>query len=153
MFPDSYIGEFSYVGEFPKMPISEILKRRAHKWLTGPATAFRKTDNALVRQRDLLCNTGTTPAGIPLFHCHDASMRSLLGPFGPGRRRRLGENHMRYFLCAAQYGDVAEWEGFRTMAERRTRAGRMNSVHKPAMIRSAARRLGARLPPRLRMRS
>ena len=38
----------------------------------------------------------------------------------------------------------------RTMAERRTRAGRMKRVHKPAMIRSAARRLGARLRPRLR---
>ena len=35
-------------------------------------------------------------------------------------------------------------EGFRTMAERRTRAGRMKRVHKPAMKRSAARRLGAR---------
>src|SRR5262249_10863674 len=44
-------------------------------------------------------------------------------------------------------------DGFRTMAERRTRAGFMKRVHKPAMIRSVARRLGARLRPRLRMRS
>jgi hypothetical protein len=42
-------------------------------------------------------------------------------------------------------------DGFRTMAERRTRAGFMKRVHKPAMIRSVARKLGARLRPRLRI--
>jgi hypothetical protein len=39
------------------------------------------------------------------------------------------------------------------IAERRTRVGRMNSVYKPAMVRSVARRLGARLRPRLRISS
>src|SRR5262245_46529110 len=39
------------------------------------------------------------------------------------------------------------------MADRRRRAGRISRVHKPAMIRSEARRLGARFRPRFRIRT
>src|SRR5215471_4565272 len=38
------------------------------------------------------------------------------------------------------------------MPHRSTREGRMSRVHKPAMIRSETRRLGARFRPRFRMR-
>ena len=57
--------------------------------------------------------------------------------------------------ASAQAAIGAAWLSLdvRTMAERRTRAGFMKRVHKPAMNRSAARRLGARLRARLRMRS
>src|SRR5215467_15488163 len=44
-------------------------------------------------------------------------------------------------------------ESFNTMAEPTRRAGRMNRVHKPVMIRSAARSLGARLRPRFKISS
>ena len=41
---------------------------------------------------------------------------------------------------------IQEIAGFKTTAERRTRIGRMNRVHKPAMMRSEDRRLEARFP-------
>ena len=78
-------------------------------------------------------------------------MRSFFGPFGPGRRLRWGENNVRYFRLHSTACRCSRVEGFRTMAERRVRARRMNRVHKPAMIRSAGRSLGARLRPRLRI--
>src|SRR5438874_13716698 len=82
------------------------------------------------------------------FIATTASMRAFFGPFGPGRRPRLGENNMQYFRLLSTLWRCSSVEGFRTMAERRTRAGRMKRVHKPAMIRSAARRLGARVTDR-----
>src|SRR6266513_834078 len=87
------------------------------------------------------------------FNSTTASMSSLFGPFGPGGRLRLRENNMRYFRLASTWWRCSSVDGFRTMAERRTRGGFMKRVHKPAMKRSAARRLGARLRPRLRMPS
>src|SRR6516164_5799086 len=90
---------------------------------------------------------GQPQPGFRRFIATTAAMRSLLGPFGPGRRRRLGENNMRYFRLHSRLWRCSRVEGFRTMAERRTRAGRMNSVHKPATIRSVARRLGRTLAP------
>ena len=48
----------------------------------------------------------------------------------------FGENSMRYFRLASTWWRCRRVEGFRTMAERRRRAGLMKSVHKPAMIRS-----------------
>src|SRR5438094_1708731 len=103
-------------------------------------------------QRDLLSDAGTA-LGLRCFIATTASMRALFGPFGPGRRPRSGENNMRYFQFLSTLCRCNRVEGFRTMAERRTHARRMKRVHKPAMIRSAARRLGARLRPRLRTSS
>jgi len=54
---------------------------------------------------------------------------------------------MRYFRLRSTLWRCSRVQGFKTMAERRTRAGRMNSLHKPAMIRSVARRSGARFAP------
>src|SRR5262249_18412617 len=110
-----------------------------------------------------------------------APMSSFSGPFGPGRRPRFDENNMRYlrflsrlwkysrvekrsqiientlkpgsfFMKLRRPKGVGERvEGFNTMAEPTRRAGRMNRVHKPVMIRSAARSLGARLRPRFKI--
>src|SRR5580765_8406343 len=104
-------------------------------------------------QRDLLGIRGQPQLGLRRFISTTASMSSFFGPFGPGRRPRLGENNMRYFRLLSTLWRCSRVEGFRTTAERRTRAGRMKGVHKAAMIRSAARRFGARLRPRLRIRS
>src|SRR5215471_8440201 len=121
--------------------------------------AQHTADNVLIdlhaeSQRDLLGNAGTTPAGITPFHCHDGLDEVFVGSL---RARPTavprGENNMRYFRLRSTLWRCSRVEGFRTMEERRTRAGRMNSVHRPAMIRSAARRLGARLRPRLRISS
>src|SRR5205823_2725201 len=103
-------------------------------------------------QHDLLGNSGTA-LGLRRFISTTASMSSFFGPFGPGRRQRWGENNMRYFRLLSTLWRCSRVEVFRTMAERRTRAGRMKRVHKPATIRSAARGLGARLRPRLRIRN
>jgi hypothetical protein len=56
-------------------------------------------DNILIdlhteSQRDLLRNAGTTPARITPFHSHDGLDEVFVGPFGPGRRRCLGENNV-----------------------------------------------------------
>src|SRR5215831_12475545 len=120
--------------------------------------AQHTADNTLIdlhteSQRDLLSNAGTTPAGITPFHCHDGLHEVFAGSFRARPTRRLAENNMPYFRWRSTLWGCSRVEGFRTMAERRTRAGRMNSVHKPAMIRSVARRLGARLRPRLRISS
>jgi hypothetical protein len=56
-------------------------------------------------------------------------------------------------LCSVKPPHVAAYIEMLGVPERRTRAGRMNRVLKPAIIRSVARRLGARLRPRLRMSS
>jgi hypothetical protein len=56
---------------------------------------------------------------------------------------------MRYFRFFSKWWKYNRVEGFKTIADRKTRARRMKRVHKPMMIRSAGRRLGARLRPRL----
>src|SRR5215469_3455114 len=118
--------------------------------------AQHTADNVLIdlhteSQRDLLSNAGTTPASIAPFHCHYgidevfvASLRAR--PTAAPRRKQHADFRWRSTLWRC-----SRVEGFRTMAERTTRDERGNRVHKPAMIRSVARRLGARLRPRLRM--
>src|SRR5579862_5561970 len=104
-------------------------------------------------QRDLLGNSGTAPAEIPPFHFHEGVDSSCFGPCGPGRWPSGDENNMRYFRFFSRLWKCSRVEVFSTTAERRRLAGRMKRMHKPAMIRSAARRLGARLRPRLRIKS
>src|SRR5215813_9403751 len=72
-------------------------------------------------------------------------MSSLSGPFGPGRCPRLGENNRRYFRFLSKLWRRRKVEGFRTMAERRRRAGRRKRVHQATMIRSAGRQVGRTL--------
>src|SRR6516225_12424419 len=96
---------------------------------------------------------GHPQLGFRRFISSSASMSSLVGPFGPGRRPRLRENSKRYFPLISSCCRCSRVEGLRTMAERRSRARRMKSVHTPAMKRSAACKLGARLRPRFRMSS
>ncbi len=48
------------------------------------------------RQDDLLGDSRTAP-GLRCFISTTAWMSSTLGPFGPGFRRRFGENSIRYF--------------------------------------------------------
>jgi len=49
------------------------------------------------RQGDLLGDSRTAPIGITLLHFDDRMGEMLLGPFGPGFRRRFVENSVRYF--------------------------------------------------------
>ena len=72
-------------------------------------------------------------------------MISLLGPFGPGRRRLLGENNIRYFRFRSKSWRRSRVEGLRTMAERRKRARRMKRVHKPARITIGGAQVGSAL--------
>jgi hypothetical protein len=72
----------------------------------------------------------------------------------PGvKTARWEENNMRYFRFLSTVWRCSRVAGLRTMAERRRRDGPMKKVHRPAIMRSAGRRLGARLRPRLRIRS
>src|SRR5580765_2736278 len=68
---------------------------------------------------------GQPQLGLRRFISTTASMSSFFGPFGPGRRPRLGENNMRYFRFLSKLSRCSRVEGLRTMAERRTRAGRI----------------------------
>ena len=73
----------------------------------------------------------------------DTSTSALDGPWGPVRRR-LGENSQRYLRVRRARWNSRIVDGLSTIAERITRAGRMNSAHTPARIRSDAQRFGAR---------
>src|SRR5580700_10837879 len=122
-----------------------------------PVTNAQDTANNILvdfnaeSQSNLLGNSRAAPTGITPFHFQR-------------RRRRvpwkvLSDQAVAHawskttsdtFVSPTGGGDV---EGFRTIAERRTRTGRMKRVHRPAMTRSEERRLGARLRPRWRIRS
>ena len=67
--------------------------------------------------------------------------------------RRLGENSQRYLRVRRARWNSRIVDGLSTIAERITRAGRMNSAHTPARIRSDAQRFGARCRERFRMSS
>src|SRR5262252_11047751 len=58
-----------------------------------------------------------------------ASMSSCAGPFGPGRLLRLGENKARYLHWTSILWKRRSVDGFRTIADLRTRDGRMRHVH------------------------
>ena len=49
------------------------------------------------RQSDLLCDSRTAQVGLRCFISTTARTSSACGPFGPGFRRRFGENSIRYF--------------------------------------------------------
>ena len=49
------------------------------------------------RQGDLLGDSRTAQLGLRCFISRTAWTSSALGPFGPGIRRRFGENSIRYF--------------------------------------------------------
>ena len=76
----------------------------------------------------------------------------LDGPWGPVRRR-VGANSQRYLRVRRARWNSRIVDGLSTIAERITRAGRMNSAHTPARIRSDAQRFGARCRVRFRMSS
>ena len=98
-------------------------------------------------------NSGTAPGGITPFHFNDGVDEFFLRSSWARSTPALGRKQHAVLSSPQHIMEMQQVEGFRTMAERRTRAGRMKRVHKPAMMRSAARRMGARLRPRLRIRS
>ena len=104
-------------------------------------------------QGHLLSNSRTPQAGLRCFAWTTASMSSRDGPFGPGLRLRFDEKSRRYFRFLRVRWRFKRVEGFRTMADRIRRAGRMRRVHKPATRRSEERRLGDRCRERLRISS
>src|SRR6516165_1763486 len=104
---------------------------------------------------DVICWAirGQPQLSLRRFNSTTASMSSLLGPLGQADACACAKTTCGTFVWPARGGDAARVDGFRTMAERSTRAGFIKRVHRPAMKRSAGRRLGARLRPRWRMRS
>ncbi len=85
---------------------------------------------------------------MPLHGNHgidEVLIRSLRADAG------AGANNIWYFRFRSRLWKCSKVEGFKTIAEPRSRAARIKSVHSPAMIRSAVDRLGARLRPRLRI--
>ena len=97
-------------------------------------------------ERDLLCDPRTSPTwGCAGFMSTMASTSALDGPWGPVRRR-VGENSQRYLRVRRARWNSRIVDGLSTIAERITRAGRMNSAHTPARIRSDAQRFGRPVP-------
>src|SRR6266702_5002939 len=87
---------------------------------------------------------GQPQLGFRCFISTTARMSSALGPFGPGLRRRVGENSTRYFCLLKALSRPSSVEGFRTIAERSRRVGRTKSAIKPARTRSDACKFGDR---------
>src|SRR5215510_15433081 len=115
-------------------------------------SAQHTADNVLIdlhseSQRDLLRNAGTTPAGIPPLHCYDGIDEVLVGSLrarptaAPGRKQDAVLSFAQHTVEMQQSGRLQNDGGTKDTCRR------MNRVHKPAMIRSVARRLGARLRP------
>src|ERR1017187_3876150 len=96
---------------------------------------------------------GHPQVGLRCFVWTTASRSSLLGPFGPGLLLRWEEKSRRYLRFLRAWWSLKRVEGFRTMAERIRRAGRMRKAHKPATRRSEVRRFGDRCRERLRIKS
>src|SRR5215472_11538427 len=67
---------------------------------------------------------GQPQLGLRRFMTTTALMSSFFGPLGPGRRRRWGENNMRYFRFFSRLWKYSRVEGFTTIAERKTQVGR-----------------------------
>src|ERR1700704_3272954 len=65
--------------------------------------------------------------GFRFFMSTMAAMTSWLGPFGPGFFWQLDENSCRYFLVVSARWKRRSVEGFRTIATRTKRLGRMSS--------------------------
>src|SRR6516165_11304710 len=87
---------------------------------------------------------GQPQLGLRRFISTTAAMSSVLGPFGPGLRRRFGENSMRYFCWLKALWRPSSVAGFSTIADRSRRVGRTKSAIKPARMRSDAHRFGDR---------
>jgi hypothetical protein len=104
-------------------------------------------------QSDCWAIRGQPQLGFRRFISTTASMSSLSGPFGPGLCRHFGENSNRYFRFLSALWKYSKVVGLRTMAERKRRDGRTKNAHRPAMMRSAARSLGARFRPRFKISS
>ena len=104
-------------------------------------------------QRDLLSDSGTAPVGIPPLHFHHGVDEFFRRSLGTRTTAGFWRKQRRYFRLVSSLCRCSSVEGLRTMAERKTRARRMKSMHPPAIIRSAELRLGARLRLRFRIRS
>src|SRR5262245_61634057 len=108
-------------------------------------------DGDVERQTDLLRDAWTPPRRIALFHVddggHDVAARSPRARLLPYRGREQPA-YFRVFSARCRRKSVA---GFKTIAERTSRLGRMRSPHTPATTRSLRRRFGARFRVRLRM--
>jgi hypothetical protein len=88
---------------------------------------------------------GQPHVGFRRFISTTAAMMSWVGPFGPGFFGTFDENSRRYFRLVSARCKFKSVAGFRTIADRTSRLGRMRSAHKPATMRSEERRLGHRL--------
>jgi hypothetical protein len=131
----------------PPRPASAGTERREcvarHPWFMGMPTA--KAICCAIR--------GHPQVGFRCFMSTTAAMTSRLGPIGPGFLSAVDENSRRYFLVVSARWRRRRVEGFRTIAARTSRLGRLSIVQTPATTRSARRMLGARRRARLRISS
>src|SRR2546426_470357 len=96
---------------------------------------------------------GQPQVGFRRFMSTTAAMRSGAGPLGAGFLRTVGENNRRYFRFVNARWSLNSVEGFKTIAERIKRLGRIKSAHTPTTTRSEQRRLGERCRDRFRISS
>jgi len=105
-------------------------------------------------QGDLLGDAGTTPVAIPPFPFNDGVDEFFMRSFRARRTPAL----VRKQHAVLSFGQQVVEMQLAWMASGRWRnaervPGSSKRVHRPAMKRSPALRLGARLRPRWRMRS
>jgi hypothetical protein len=70
-----------------------------------------------------------------------------------GFRRRLGANSKRYLRFTKARWNAISVDGFSTMADRSSRAGRISPTQRLAMMRSIGRTFGALARDRFRINS
>src|SRR5213593_3041930 len=88
----------------------------------------------------VLGNSGTTPTRITPFHFNDGIDDFFSRSFWTRPTPVIGRKQETVLSFDQHVMEAQESRGLKTIADRRTRAGRISKVHKPAMMRSEARR-------------
>ena len=102
-------------------------------------------------QHDLLGDSGTNPVGIRPFQFDDCVDEFLIRSFRARPTFVLGRKQHEVLSFGQHSVEMQEeWKASKERW-RNVEGGFMTRAHKPAMIRSSARRLRAHLRPRLRM--
>src|SRR6516165_6168733 len=102
-------------------------------------------------QRDLLGNAGAAPVGITPFHGNDGVDEFLLRSLRARPTPALGRKQQAVLSFFQRVVEIEQSRSLQNNGGAEDACWAQKRVHKPAIIRSAVRRLGARLRPRLRI--
>ena len=117
--------------------------RQLQEWKKKKAKGKHTFLDGKPKVSDSCCAIRRQPnRGLRRFISMIAAISSVDGPLGPGFMGCLGVNSSRYLRFTSKWWNAIIVDGFRIMANRMRREGRIRRAHKPAMTRSIGRRVG-----------